>query len=263
MKTFDTLADINVVATERQISNLEAAHPDISARDICQVTVELLRTYHRSLHTRDQAAAYLVRHAGWSYADVAAHICGHPEHAERAKAVTAAVEVPEQLTDAPEQLIAAQRTSTELRALLGRALTVAADALPAARVAPYLPADPAGRVAYCAQWLRYISTFRSAIDASRNLAAAILVIHHGWSLSEIARIAHTSPDAITAASEAARLNPPSAADSDLVRQMGRLSQALAHNGKRMLAARRHAIARCRQVGMSDAMVAAHGGFALV
>jgi hypothetical protein len=263
MTSFDTLADINVLAMERQIGALERAHPDTSAATVCQVIVDLLRSYQRALRSRDQAAAHLVRFGGWTWAQVAVRTCGHAEHADRSRTVTEPVDPPAHLHRPDEALAGSQLVCDQLRNQLDRAFAVAAYALPAARMARYLPVDPVERVAHCAQWLRYLSTFRSAIDASRDLAAAILVTHHGWPLSTTARIADSSEDSVTAAGEAARLNPPSAADSDLLREMGRLSQSLAHTSTRMLTARRHAVADAHRAGLPSAVVAAHGGFALV
>ena len=259
LSEMDALADINVRNLKRQLDGLEAADPDTSALGVCSFDVDLRRLYRRALVARDEAAAYLVARQGWSYSDAAEATCGHRDHAERMRVLVDGIEAPESLADADHLLRRCQKVAESLRLLIARTHALAVRALPAARIDEHLPSDPLEKLARCVQWLRFAETYSSSLLASRNLTAAILVSHHHWPLPAAARLAGTDEDQIAVAAAAAVHNPPSDADSDMLKELSAVADAVAHNSLRLLAAGRKAAQQCVAAGVPHAAIQAYGG----
>lgn len=255
----DALADIDLTSIDRHLGGLEGADADDSALDVCTLDVDLRRTYRRALVARDEAAAYLVTHQGWSYSDTAQATCGHRAHAERMHVVVDWTQPPDHL-DRPATLLRRYQTVADgLRRMITRTHALAVRALPAARIEHYMPSDPLERLAYCAHWLRYTDTYSSSLLASRNLYGAILVQHHHWQLPDVAGIARTDEDQIAVAATAAAHNPPSDADSGLLRELTAVADAVGYNTGRLVAAGRAAVQRCTAAGIPGPVIAAYGG----
>jgi hypothetical protein len=255
----DVLADIDVTAIDRQLGGLEGADADDSALDVCTLDVDLRRSYRRALVARDEAAAFLVTREGWSYSDAAQATCGHRAHAERMHVVVDWTRSPDFLEQPAAMLRRYQTVADGLRRLITRTHALAVRALPAARIEHYMPSDPLERLAYCAQWLRYTDTYGSSLVASRNLYGAILVQHHHWALQDVAGIARTDTDQIAVASTAAAHNPPSDADSGMLRELTAVADAVSHNALRLMQAGREAVQRCIESGVPRPVIEAYGG----
>lgn len=252
------IADISVPELCRQVALLERQEIDRSALAVCTLTMDLREKYRRALLARDRAALSLVSRDHWTAADVAEVICGHRRCAPRAAVILEWTGLtPDGSTE--QDLRERQRVAAQLRELLSLAYDKAIQLLPAARIDHYLPADPTARLAYCAQWLRFVDGYRSANEASRILFAAILVHHHGWPLTDVARLAAVTADEVTSALAAAEASPPSDADSVLLGQLARLDRVLEHNTERLLAAREQALADSLADGVPERIVAAHIG----
>ena len=255
----DALADIDVTALDRHIGGLEGADADESALRVCSLDVDLRRSYRRALIARDEAAAYLVTRQGWSYSDTAAATCGHRAHAERMHVVVDWTRPPDFL-DRPVALLRRYQTVADgLRRLIARTHALAVRALPQARIEHHMPLDPLERLAHCAQWMRFCDTYGSSLIASRNLYGAILVSHHHWALPDVAGIAGTDEDQIAVAATAAAHNPPSDADSGLLRELSAVADALAYNTHRLADAGRDAVKRCLAAGVPAPVITAYGG----
>jgi hypothetical protein len=255
----DALADIDVTALGRLLGGLEGADADDSALDLCTLDVDLRRSYRRALVARDEAAAYLVANEGWSYSDAAQATCGHRDHAERMHVVVDWTQTPDHL-DRPETMLRQyQAVADRLRGLISRTHAMAVRALPATRIEHHMPSDPLERLAHCAHWLRYTDTYTSSLVASRNLYGAILVQHHNWQLRDVAGIARTDEDQIAVAATAAAHNPPSDADSGLLRELSAVADAMAYNTHRLEYAGREAVQQSLDAGVPRPVVAAYGG----
>ncbi len=162
--------------------------------------------------------------------------------------------------DRPEtKLREYQAVAAGLRALITRTHAMAVRALPAARIEHHMPSDPLQRLAHCAQWLRYSDTYTSSLVASRNLYGTILVEHHHWQLRDVAGIARTDEDQIAVASAAAAHNPPSDADSGLLRELAAVADAMAHKTQRLQNAGREAAQQCPDAGIPRPVIEAYGG----
>lgn len=255
----DALADINLESLDRQLHQYETADIDESALAVFTLDVDLRRSYRRALVARDEAAAYLVTREEWSYSDAAEATCGHRQHADRMQVVVDWTQAPESLDRPASALRSCQLVADGLRSLITRAHALAVRVLPAARIEHYMPAEPLERLAHCAHWLRYIDTYTSSVLAARNLCGAVLVSHHGWSVSQVAGIAQTDEDQITAASTAAAHNPPSDADSGMLRELAAVAEALTFNARRLAVAGRDAMKRCVAAGVPVPLVEAYGG----
>ncbi|MDI1465950.1 hypothetical protein QEZ54_33745 [Catellatospora sp. KI3] len=252
------IADIRVPELGRQVDLLDYQDIDRSALDVCTLTLTLRQQYRRALLARDETAAALVRHRGWTPADVAEVICGHRAHAERAATI---VDWPGLVdTDGTEQdLYERQQMVADLHDLLERAYDQATRLLPAARLERHLPESATDRVAHCAHWLRFIEGYQATNDASRILYAAVLARHHDWPETMVADLAGITVDEVRAATAAAEQSPPSDADSILLERMAQLAWALDYNVGRLTALRDEAVRDCRDGGVPSQVIAAHVG----
>ncbi|MBB5868012.1 hypothetical protein F4553_001391 [Allocatelliglobosispora scoriae] len=255
----DPLTDINMDAFRRQVNALERAEPDESATMVFGLANELRTAYRRALGVRDQDTTQLVNHDHRSTAEVAQIICGHRSHGSRVEVIVNWTTAGAYSDDADWMLRQHQGLVCELRTMIARTHTTAARALPAAQIKPHLPQELTERVAFCTQWVRYLDSYRSSIDASRNLLGAVLVGQHHWDIDRVAEIAETTPSAISAATSAAAHTSPSEADSGMLRELAAMSRAVSHNATRMVRARTEAADRCLAAGLSPQVIAAYGG----
>ncbi|WP_027347194.1 hypothetical protein [Hamadaea tsunoensis] len=258
MTGIDALADIDVAALDRRLTAMERSHPDQGALDVLGFDVELRKAYRRALVARDETASYLVDRHGWSYSDAAQATCGHREHAGRMHVVVDWARTPEHLDRPDAMLPRYQHVAGRLRKLLTRTHNLAVHALPSARIEPYLPEDPVERLAHCSQWHRFVGTYADSVLASRNLYGAILVRHHDWGVHRVAELAGTDADQIEVAAAAAQHNPPSDADSGMLRELAAVGDALDFNARRLQLAGEQAVRDCEAAGVPRAVIEAYG-----
>jgi hypothetical protein len=187
--------------------------------------LEIRTAYRQVLQTRDETAAYLYIHEGWSLIDIAHAICGHRHHSNRAGIIVGWASPPAHIPDAVNRLHEARDLASHLRELLS-----VSTAAVTGRLTASLPVQPGGepvrRLVAADERLQQVRTFRDTAEATRDIMGATLVAHHGYRLRQVAAIAQADPDDIAAAMVVARLSPPSDADTTSLYEIAALTRAL-------------------------------------
>lgn len=253
----DPLAYLKVEELRADLRRISEIGPVGGAFSAIIVTSEIRQAYRSALLARDEAAAYLYGTHSWSAADVAEVICGHRTHDARASVIIGWTTRPAHLGDAAHEVLRRQQIADSLRKLLSEARTVTIRRLDQAELP--LPTGPLERVHKATDVARYVGYHLDSVIANRNVSAANLVVHHGWQLNEVALMSDVEPEAIESAYTAARLSPPSDADSLSVRELTAIIAALRKRITHWHNARDDAVAECLALGMDPELVAAHAG----
>ena len=187
--------------------------------------LEIRTAYRQALQTRDETAAYLYTHHGWSLIDIAHAICGHRHHSDRAGVIVGWANPPAHIDDPVNQLYEARDLVNLLHELLSVSTAAVTEQL-TAPVPVQAHREPVRRLVAADERLQQVRTFRDTAEATRDIMGATLVAHHGFRLRQVAAIAQADPADIAAAIAVAKLSPPSDADTTSLYEIAALTRAL-------------------------------------
>ncbi|MBV1850185.1 hypothetical protein [Catellatospora tritici] len=251
----DPLAHIDLSRLRADLRAVQRLGTSGGAFNACAVSAEIRQAYRTALAARDEAAAYLHGSRVWSRADLAEAICAYGEHEGRPRLVAqwCVTTAPQHLYDAGHELLRRQQLATALRDLLTEARGTAIRQLNEAELP--LPDDPLARAHKAADVIVFARHHLDYVAANRNLYAANLVVHHGWSLDEVVEVAEADPGEVADAYAAAREHPPSDADARTVRELALIAAAIAGRIEHWESARAEAIADCLASGLATERIA--------